>query len=253
MAQGVPHGFMHMVYINQFKALIKLWHGKFKGLDSSTSHYIIPHLIWKTISIETQQAIKTILASFIHSIPNIKADFHSFTAEDNLFWLTWLALYLLTGHLSEPYYSHMLNLIKIIKVCTGFSMTRAELKALGTDLYNWCLDYEDHYFQHNPKHLSIMTLASHRLDHLLDNINNTGPLAALWEFVTKQSMGEVTCSVTSRVYPFSQLANTLLQQEQLKGMRMQYPDLSEELDYSGGHHDWNRISSTEKCFPEINN
>src|SRR5258706_12973920 len=34
MARAVPHGFMHAVYINQFKALIKLWHGKFKGLAS---------------------------------------------------------------------------------------------------------------------------------------------------------------------------------------------------------------------------
>jgi len=242
-----------MVYINQFKALIKLWRGEFKGLDSSTGHYIIPHPIWKTIGIETQQAIKTIPASFIHSIPNIKANFHSFTAEDNAFWLTWLAPYLLAGSLSEPYYSHMLDLIKIIKVCTGFGMTRAELKALGTNLYNWHLDYEDHYFQHDPKRLSIMTLASHRLDHLLDDINNTGPPAALWEFVTERSMGEVVCSVTSHVYPFTQLANTLLQWEQLKVMRMQYPDLSEELDYSGGHCDWSRISSAEKYFPEINN
>jgi len=53
MARSVPHGFMHMVYINQFKVLIKLWHGEFKGLDSGTGHYTIPHLIWKTISIET--------------------------------------------------------------------------------------------------------------------------------------------------------------------------------------------------------
>lgn len=36
MARAVPHGFMHMVYINQFKALIKLWWGNFKGLDVST-------------------------------------------------------------------------------------------------------------------------------------------------------------------------------------------------------------------------
>ena len=58
MARSVPHGFMHMVYINQFKALINLWCGKFKGLDSGTGHYIIPGRIWKTISIETWQAVK---------------------------------------------------------------------------------------------------------------------------------------------------------------------------------------------------
>ena len=34
---------------------------------------------------------------------------------------------------------------------------------------------------------------------------------------------------------------------------MRFPDLSKELDYSGGCCDWNRISSAEKYFPEINN
>jgi hypothetical protein len=188
-----------MVYINQFKVLIKLWHGDSKGLDSGTSHYIIPGPIWKTISIETQQAVKTIPATFVCSIPNIEANFNSFTAEANVFWLTWLAPYLLAGHLTEPYYSHMLNLIKIIKVCTGFSMTRAELNTLSTNLYRWCLDYEDHYFQHDPKHLSVMTLAGHGLDHLLGDINSMGPPPALWEFVTEQSMGEVTCSMTLHI------------------------------------------------------
>jgi len=174
MARSVPHRFMHMVYINQFKALIKLWHGEFKGLDSGTGHYVITGLIWKTIGIETRWAIKTIPASFICSIPNIETNFNSFTAKDNAFWLIYLALYLLAGCLPEPYYLHMLNLIKIIKVCIGFGMTRAELNTLSTDLYEWHLGYEDHYFQHNLKCLSIMMLAGHGMDHLPDNINNTG-------------------------------------------------------------------------------
>jgi len=42
-----------------------------------------------------------------------------------------------------------------------------------------------------------------------------------------------------------------MQHEQLKVMRMKYPDLREELDYAGEHHDWNRVSIAEKYFPEI--
>ena len=70
-----------------------------------------------------------------------------------------------------------------------------------------------YYFQHNPKRLSVMT---HALNHLPDDILNTGPPLAVWEFVTERSMGEVVHSVTSHIYPFSQLANTLIQWEQLK-------------------------------------
>ena len=49
MAWAVPYGFMHTVYINQFKALIKLWHSQFKGL---TSDYVVPDMIWYIVGIE---------------------------------------------------------------------------------------------------------------------------------------------------------------------------------------------------------
>ena len=131
-------------------------------------------------------------------------------------------------------------------------MTREELNDLGTDLYNWRLDYEQHYSQYDPKRLCVMTLAGHALDHLPDDILNTGPPSALWEFVTERSMGEVARSVTSRVYPFSQLARTLMQREQLKVVRMRYPDMNQELDYSGDRRDWNEVTRAEKYFPDIN-
>jgi len=61
-----------------------------------------------------------------------------------------------------------------------------------------------------------MTLTGHVLDHLPDDTLNAGPPLALWEFVMEHSMGEVAHNITSHVYPFSQLANMLIQQEQLK-------------------------------------
>jgi len=113
------------------------------------------------------------------------------------------------------------------------------------------LDYEEYYFQYDPKCLSVMTLMSHALDHLPDDINNTGPPPALWEFVTERGMGKVTRSVTSRMYPFSQLANTLLQRGKLKVMRMKHPDMKEDLDYTRERRNWHAISNAERCFPEI--
>jgi len=72
---------------------------KFKGIDSGTGTYTIPGPIWESIGIETRAAVKTIPAIFVRSIPNIHTNFNSFTTEDNTFWLTWLALYLLAGWL----------------------------------------------------------------------------------------------------------------------------------------------------------
>ena len=76
-----------------------------------------------------------------------------------------------------------------------------------------------------------MTLMSHALNHLPDDIYNTSPPPALWEFVTERSMGEVTQSMTSHIFPFTQLANMLLQHKQLKVMQMKYLDMKQDLDY----------------------
>lgn len=97
-----------------------------------------------------------------------------------------------------------------------------------------------------------MTLALHEMDHLPDDILNCGPPTALWEFVTERSMGEVVRSVTSRSYPFSQLANTLLQREQLKVVQMRYPDMKNTLEYAKPRRDWDVTSRAEKYYPKIN-
>jgi hypothetical protein len=96
-----------------------------------------------------------------------------------------------------------------------------------------------------------MMLALHEMDHLPDDILNCGPPTALWEFVTERSMGEVVQSVTSRSYPFSQLANTLMQCEQLKVVQMRYPDMKGSLEYAKPCHDWDTISCVEKYYPKI--
>ena len=133
---------MHAIYINLFKALIKLWRGEFKGLDAGTGDYIIPPSIWAQIGIETRNAVKTIPASFVRSMPNIDNDFGNFTAEDSAFWMTWLAPYLLAGRLPEPYYSHLLKLVNIVKICTGFGIEMVEHAKLSVTIYHWRLKYE---------------------------------------------------------------------------------------------------------------
>ena len=143
MGHAIPGGFMHAIYINLFKALINLWCGNFKGLDAGTGNYIIPAPIWERIGIETRDTVKTTLASFVRLMLNIDTDFGNFTAEDSAFWMTWLALYLLAGCLPEQYYSHFLRLVKIVKTCTGFSITKEEHAKLSINVYDWQLDYEE--------------------------------------------------------------------------------------------------------------
>lgn len=265
-ARGILNGFMHAVFINQFKQLYLLWRGQYKGLDEGTGNYVIPENVWKEIGAETQAAVKLLPAAFVRSMPNIESDFNSYTAEDCAFWLTWLAPYLLENRLPEPYYSHLLRYIKIIKMCTDFNMTRAQHAEMASEMYAWRLDFERYalhllsgrshvlfrlYYQYDPDRLCVMTAAGHENDHIPDDILFGGPVHVLWEFVGERAMGKAGRKIDSRRYPFAQLANDLLHEEQIKVLRMKYPDLKDKLDFLPPRRDWDTLSKFEKSFPEI--
>ena len=97
-----------------------------------------------------------------------------------------------------------------------------------------------------------MTLTLHEMDHIPDDILNCRPPTALWEFVTERSMGDIVRSFTSRLYPFSQPANTLIQREQPNVVQMIYPDLKYSLEYAKPRRDWDVISRPKRSHPQIN-
>ena len=140
---GYMHAYMHPVCINLIRALVTLWRGEFKGLDAGSGSYIIPAEIWKAIGEETRDSNRWIPAAFVRSLPNIDTDFGNFTAEASAFWVMYIAPHVLRGRLPEPYYSHLLDLVTIMKTCTKFGMTRKEHARLSQDIYEWRLAYEE--------------------------------------------------------------------------------------------------------------
>ena len=143
--------------------------------------YIILPAIWEVIGEEMCDSNHWMPAAFVRSLPNVHTNFSNFTAEASSFWMMYIAPHVLRDQLLEPYYMHMLDLIKIMKMCTKFGITCQEHAQLSVDIYKWHLAYEEHYCQYNPACFCTMMLALHKMDHLPDNILNCGPPTALWE------------------------------------------------------------------------
>ena len=143
MGRAIPGGYMHAICINLMRALITLWRGEFKALDAGSGNYIIPADIWEIIGEETHDSNHWIPAAFVRSLPNIDTDFGNFTAEASAFWMMYIAPHVLRTRLPEPYYSHMLDLVKIMKTCIKFGMTHKEHAQLSEDIYEWRLAYEE--------------------------------------------------------------------------------------------------------------
>jgi hypothetical protein len=142
-ARGVPWDYMHLLLENVVKNLVHLWMGKFKGLDAGIEDYIIPDHIWKDIGTETVAAVKDIPSAFIRSLGNIFEDQSYYTAEGWAFWFTHIAPILLKNRFQNvKYYKHFCNLVDIMKMCTQFTLTYAEIDGLEKRIIQWVKDFE---------------------------------------------------------------------------------------------------------------
>jgi hypothetical protein len=141
-ARGVPWDFMHLLFENVVKNLVKLWMRKFKGLDDGKEDYIIPEKIWEDIGKETVSAVKNIPSAFVRSLGNIVKEQGTFTAEGWAFWFMYLAPILLKGRLQHKFYQHFLQLVDILKTCIKYTLSHIEIDNLEKQIISWVEKYE---------------------------------------------------------------------------------------------------------------
>lgn len=98
--------------------------------------------------------------------------------------------------------------------------------------------------------ISTCPLTIHALIHIAGSTRHCGPLSCIWEFVTERFMGKVTRNVTSRQYPFSQIAKTVKKGEQLKTVAMKF-SLEEKLFQADERRNWSVLGSQEQMILEI--
>lgn len=142
-ARSVPHDFMHLMYENIIQTLVNSWTGASLFPDTEEDEeYFLQKSIWEEIGKETERATKTIPAYFCRALPNICTNPGLFIAETWAFWFQYLAPYLLQGRLPTQYYTHMLNLTRIIQSCLSFTLTHFEVDALEKRIISWIETYE---------------------------------------------------------------------------------------------------------------
>ncbi|KAG8737147.1 hypothetical protein FRC10_008502 [Ceratobasidium sp. 414] len=143
----VPNSFpvktMHVIWINLIPQLIDLWTGKFHGIGTRKENYNITVALWTTIGDICKESGKTIPASFGCRVPHLDKQSH-FTAESWCLWATLLAPHVLQRRfVNAKYYTHFVQLIKLIKKCLSVHIPWAELPHIQQGLVTWIQEYEE--------------------------------------------------------------------------------------------------------------
>jgi hypothetical protein len=106
--------------------------------------------------------------------------------------------------------------------------------------------YRD-YFGYRNDHLPMVPLTIHALIHTSSDIAHSGPSSALWEFCTERKMGAIARAVTSKRFPFSQISNSVLRNEQLKTIQNLYSLADRDMCFQK-RRNFSELSKGERMF-----
>ena len=125
------------------KNFVLLWTGKFKDLDQGTGDYVLSPQVWEAIGEATAASGSTIPSSYGPQPQNVAQDKSQINADSWSFWAMYLRLVLLWGHFRIPrYYTHFVNLVKLINSCLQFEITKEEIAQIQMGFQKWVETYE---------------------------------------------------------------------------------------------------------------
>ncbi|KIO17587.1 hypothetical protein M407DRAFT_84835 [Tulasnella calospora MUT 4182] len=223
-----PYEFMHLLE-GSIKNYVELFCNAFKSLGEGVESFIIMDRVWKEIGASTLKANATIPASFGRRIPNIAEDRTYMTAEGYLVWATMYAPILLRGRFREErYYRHWVKFVSLVERCLQFSITASERRQMRADIHEWYTEYERIFYQYNDERLPTCLIIFHAWLHLVDMMEQSGPLWSYWTWVMERYCGLLSRAVTSRKYPYASLNRRILEIQTLHSIRSMY-DLDDRL------------------------
>jgi len=138
-----PYDFMHLIWENLIPNLILFWTGEFKGLDEGVGEYQLLPNVWKAIGTVTAAAGSTIPSVFGVWPPDPATRRSSYSAEAWSFWTLYLGPVLLRRRFrKKQYYTHFIELVKLLQICLQFEITTKEIQIIHDGFIKWVEDYE---------------------------------------------------------------------------------------------------------------
>ncbi|KZP04867.1 hypothetical protein FIBSPDRAFT_903954 [Athelia psychrophila] len=206
LARCYPWDWMHLFLENIVPALVKLWMGKFKGLDAGQENYELEEDVWEIIGQEGVDAMRHIPSSFVRSVPNIYTSRSEYTAEAWGFWIMYLAPILLHNRFPDAkYHTHLCELVDIMETCLLFKTVRPKIDVMRAKIHQWVRDYEDtaRIVWRRVQPQSTGCCISPMISYTMDQYGLHGP------FIWSANVASASETSARRALPGATLANQL--------------------------------------------
>jgi hypothetical protein len=202
---------MHQPVINIAALLFDLWCARpdLHGPDSSSSWpwAVLTGDVWIEHGKVVASTAKFLPTSFGRTPRNPHEKISSgYKAWEFLYYLYGEGPGVFFGILPVSYYSHFCKLVRAIRIIYQRRISQEQLMLAHKLLLEWCLEFEELYYQRKPERLHFVRQCVHSLTHLAKKTYCLGPLSLSSQWTMEWIIGVLGSQLRQPSNPFANLA-----------------------------------------------
>jgi hypothetical protein len=249
---GIPGCFagdlMHLISLNIPELLISLWRGTFeceKTDDKATWDWaVLKGEVWKQHGKDVAAATPYLPGSFDRPPRNPAEKISSgYKAWEYLNYIYGLGPGLFYGLLPRKYYIHFCKLVWAVRLLHQRSILSTEVCLAHKSLVEFCLEFEELYYQRRVDRLHFVRPCIHTLLHLAPEVLRIGPGVYYSQFTMERTIGNLGEEIKQHSNPYTNLSQRGLRRSQVNALKAMIPDLEPptnllprgSIDLGGGY------------------
>ena len=224
---------MHLGGLNLPDLFISLWRGTIAcdqtlGDDKSTWNWAVlrDDRVWKRHGEQVAAATPYLPGSFDRPPRNPAEKLNSgYKAMEFLNYLYGLGPGLLYGVLPMPYWKNFCKLVRGIRIVHQKKIKEEELTEADKLLLEFCIEFEELYYQRNPARIHFVRQSIHAVAHLTSETMRIGPYAGVTQWTMENTLGNLGREIRQPSNALANLSQRAVRRCQLNAIKAMLPEL----------------------------
>lgn len=240
-----PGDLMHLAALNIPDLLLALWRGTITcdrnlGDDKLKWDWAIfqDDVLWKRHGAQVAAATPYLPGSFDRPPRNPAEKLTSgYKAMEFLTYIYGLGPGLLYGVLPMPYWKSFCKLVRGVRVVHQKTIKSEELTEADKRLLQFCIEFEQLYYQRNPARIHFVRQSIHALSHLASETTRIGPYAGVAQWTMENTIGNLGREIHQPSNAYANLSQRAVRRCQVNAIKAMLPELETPKSLPQGAED----------------
>ena len=233
---------MHQPIINMASLLFDLWCARSGLRDKDGSSFwpwaVLTGDVWVAHGAAVARIATHLPTSFGRTPRNPQEKISSgYKAWEFLYYLYGEGPGVFFNVLPTPYYYHFCKLVRAIRIIYQHRISQEQLVLAHKLLLEWCIEFEQLYYQRKPERLHFVRQCVHSLTHLAKETHRLGPLSLSAQWTMEHVIGIFGSLLKQPSNPFANLTSQAQKMAHINAMVAMWPSFEKTKDDPRGSVD----------------